>query len=68
MGSSIKNYAEELIHTNLANDDDASKLSSRIIAHPVRVKGSMTQLGLELNASGALSGKQVIYAQVLRKI
>ena len=68
MGSSIKNYAEELIHTNLTNDNDGSKVSSRIIAHPVRVKGSLSQLGLELNASGAMSGKLVVYAQVLRKI
>ena len=68
MGSSVKNYDEELINSNHENENDASKVSSRILAHPVKVKGSMSQLGLELNASGAMSGKLVVYSQVLRKI
>jgi len=68
MGSMVKNYSEKYENTNLEPSDNATQKDMRILALPIKASGNMTQLGLELNASGNMSGNVVIYSQVMKRV
>jgi hypothetical protein len=68
MGMKLSNLDESFIRANQLQTVNDSRVQAHIFCTPVPVSGNMTQMGLELTSSGALSGNILIFSQRMSKV
>ena len=68
MGMKLSNLDESFIRANQLQTADDSRVQAHIFCTPVAVSGNMTQMGLELTSSTALSGNILIFSQRMSKV
>jgi len=68
MGMKLSNLDESFIRANQLQTADDSRVQAHIFCTPVPVSANMTQMGLELTSSGALSGNILIFSQRMSKV
>lgn len=68
MGMKLSNLDESFIRANQLQTVDDSRVQAHIFCTPVPVSGKMTQMGLELTSSGALSGNILIFSQRMSRV
>ncbi len=67
-GSQVRDFGETYDDFRSNSNDNASKQGAILLATPVPVSGAMSQFGLEINATGNLSGNHCIYSQHIKKV
>lgn len=67
-GSQVRDFGETYDDFSGNSNVDGTKQGAIILATPVPVSGSMSQFGLEINASADLTGNHCIYSQHIKKV
>ncbi len=67
-GSQVRDFGETYDDFQGNSNVNATKQGAFILATPVPISGNMSQFGIEINASGNLSGNQCIYSQQVKKV
>jgi len=67
-GAAIGSTLQRMYDANKRNDEAGASQSIVVLMCPVKLKNSPTQLGLELNGSAPLSGKIIVYSEVVKEM